>query len=182
MVSATRPATETQNTSPLTQRSAWRALRTHFDSIREVHLRELFAKDPSRGERMTVEGAGLFLDYSKNRITGDTVQLLLQLAEESGLSARIEAMFRGEKINATENRAVLHIALRAPKGSSIVVDGANVVPEVHAVLDKMAAFADRIRSGEWKGHTGKRIRNIINIGIGGSDLGPGDGLRSAAAL
>ncbi len=172
MVSATRPATETQNTSPLTQRSAWRALRTHFDSIREVHLRELFAKDPSRGERMTVEGAGLFLDYSKNRITGDTVQLLLQLAEESGLSARIEAMFRGEKINATENRAVLHIALRAPKGSSIVVDGANVVPEVHAVLDKMAAFADRIRSGEWKGHTGKRIRNIINIGIGGSDLGP----------
>jgi len=156
----------------LIQRSAWKALKTHFDSIREVHLRELFAKDPSRGERMTVDGAGLFLDYSKNRITGDTVKLLLQLAEELGLAARIEAMFRGEKINVTEKRAVLHIALRAPKGSSIVVDGANVVPEVHAVLDKMEAFADRVRSGEWKGHTGKRIRNIINIGIGGSDLGP----------
>jgi glucose-6-phosphate isomerase len=172
MASATRPATETRSISPLTQRSAWKALKTHFDSIREVHLRELFAKDPSRGERMTIEGAGLLLDYSKNRITGDTVKLLLQLAEESGLSVRIEAMFRGEKINVTEKRAVLHVALRAPKGSSIVVDGANVVPEVHAVLDKMEAFADRIRSGEWKGHTGKRIRNIINIGIGGSDLGP----------
>ncbi|SPE31635.1 glucosephosphate isomerase [Candidatus Sulfotelmatomonas gaucii] len=172
MASATRPATETRSISPLIQRSAWKALKTHFDSIREVHLRELFAKDPSRGERMTVDGAGLFLDYSKNRITGDTVKLLLQLAEELGLAARIEAMFRGEKINVTEKRAVLHIALRAPKGSSIVVDGANVVPEVHAVLDKMEAFADRVRSGEWKGHTGKRIRNIINIGIGGSDLGP----------
>ncbi len=172
MASATSQATDTRNLSPLTQRSVWKALQTHFESVRELHLRELFAQDPSRGERMTVEGAGLFLDYSKNRITDETVKLLVRLAEETGLSNRIEAMFRGEKINVTEKRAVLHIALRAPKGSSILVDGADVVPEVHVVLVKMEAFANRVRSGEWKGHTGKRIRNVINIGIGGSDLGP----------
>ena len=127
---------------------------------------------PDRGERMTLEAAGLYLDYSKNRVTDETLKLLLQLAEESGLRERIDAMFRGEKINITENRAVLHVALRAPKGASIIVDGENVVPQVHAVLDKMADFSDRVRSGAWKGHTGKRIRNVINIGIGGSDLGP----------
>ncbi len=137
-----------------------------------MHLRKLFADDPKRGERMTAEAVGLFLDYSKNRITDETVKLLIELAEESGLQSRIDAMFRGEKINTTEKRAVLHVALRAPKGASIVVDGENVVPQVHAVLDKMAQFSNRVRSGEWKGHTGKRIRNVINIGIGGSDLGP----------
>ena len=137
-----------------------------------MHLRDLFADDPKRGERMTAEAAGIFLDYSKNRITDETVKLLIQLAEESGLRSRIDAMFRGEKINVTEKRAVLHVALRAPRGTSIVVDGENVVPQVHAVLDKMADFSNRVRSGEWKGHTGKRIRNVINIGIGGSDLGP----------
>jgi glucose-6-phosphate isomerase len=137
-----------------------------------LHLRQLFAGDPGRGERLTAEAAGLFLDYSKNRITDETVKLLVQLAEESGLRARIEAMFRGEKINVTEQRAVLHVALRAPQGASIVVDGANVVPQVHAVLDKMAGFSNRVRSGEWKGSTGKPVRNIVNIGIGGSDLGP----------
>jgi glucose-6-phosphate isomerase len=172
MASATSPATEAPSILPLTQRSAWKALQSHFQSVREVHLRELFAKDPSRGERMTVEGAGLFLDYSKNRITDETLHLLLRLAEESGVSARIGAMFRGDKINVTEKRAVLHVALRAPKGSSIFVDGVDVVPEVHTVLSKMEAFTNRVRSGEWKGHTGKRIRNVINIGIGGSDLGP----------
>ena len=172
MASATSAATESQDLSPLTKRSPWRALQTHFESIRELHLRELFAKDPVRGERMTVEGAGLFLDYSKNRVTDETVKLLVRLAEESGLAARIEAMFRGHKINVTEKRAVLHVALRAPKGSSIQVDGTNVVPEVHAVLDKMEAFCERVRSGAWKGQTGKRIRNVVNIGIGGSDLGP----------
>jgi glucose-6-phosphate isomerase len=172
MASATSPATETPKVSPLTQRNAWKALQAHFESIRDQHLRDLFAKDPSRGERMTVEAAGIFLDYSKNRITGETLKLLLQLAEESGLRARIEAMFRGEKINVTEKRAVLHIALRAPKGASIFVDGTDVVPEVHAVLARMEAFTNRVRSGEWKGHTGQRIRNVINIGIGGSDLGP----------
>ena len=140
--------------------------------MRGRHLRNLFADDPTRGERMTAEAAGVFLDYSKNRITDETLKLLVELAEESGLRDRIDAMFRGEKINITENRAVLHVALRAPRGASIVVDGKNVVPEVHAVLDKMADFANRVRSGEWKGHTGKRIRNVINIGIGGSDLGP----------
>jgi glucose-6-phosphate isomerase len=140
--------------------------------MRSRHLRDLFAHDPKRGERMTVEAAGVFLDYSKNRIDDETLRLLVALAEQSALREHIDAMFRGEKINVTENRAVLHVALRAPKGASIVVDGKNVVPDVHAVLDKMAAFADRIRSGEWKGHTGKRIRNVINIGIGGSDLGP----------
>jgi glucose-6-phosphate isomerase len=157
---------------PLTSRPAWKALQAHHDKVRELHLRELFADDAKRGERLAIEAAGLYLDYSKNRITDETLKLLLQLAEESGLQARIEAMFRGEKINITENRAVLHVALRAPREVSIVVDGQNVVPEVHAVLDKMSAFADRVRSGEWKGHTGKRIRNVVNIGIGGSDLGP----------
>jgi glucose-6-phosphate isomerase len=140
--------------------------------MRRRHLRDLFADDPTRGERMTAEAAGVFLDYSKNRIDDETVSLLVQLAEQSGLRERIDAMFRGDKINVTENRAVLHVALRAPRGASIVVDGKNVVPEVHAVLDKMADFANRIRSGQWKGHTGKRIRNVVNIGIGGSDLGP----------
>jgi glucose-6-phosphate isomerase len=156
----------------LTARTAWQALSAHYRQVRDMHLRQLFAADPTRGERMTAEAAGLYLDYSKNRITHDTLTLLLQLAEESGLRARIDAMFRGEKINVTENRAVLHVALRAPKGSSIVVDGENVVPQVHAVLDKMADFSNRVRRGVWKGHTGKRIRNVINIGIGGSDLGP----------
>jgi glucose-6-phosphate isomerase len=156
----------------LTARPAWQALDAHHRRVREVHLRKLFADDPTRGERMTAEAVGLYLDYSKNRITDDTLTLLRQLAEESGLRARIDAMFRGEKINSTENRAVLHVALRAPRGTSIVVDGENVVPQVHAVLDKMADFSNRVRSGAWKGHTGKRMRNVINIGIGGSDLGP----------
>ena len=159
-------------TEPVTDRRAWKALIAHHDKVRELHLRNLFADDPHRGERMTTEGVGLVLDYSKNRVTDETLKLLMQLANESGLRERIDAMFRGDKINITENRAVLHTALRAPKGASIVVDGENVVPQVHAVLDKMAAFSDRVRSGEWKGHTGRRIRNIINIGIGGSDLGP----------
>jgi glucose-6-phosphate isomerase len=158
--------------APLTQRAAWKALEVHHENIRELPLRKLFAEDPKRGERMTAEAVGLFLDYSKNRITDETLKLLLQLAEESGLRDRIEAMFRGEKINITENRAVLHVALRAPREESIIVDGENVVPQVHAVLDKMAEFSNRLRSGAWKGHTGKRIRNVINIGIGGSDLGP----------
>src|SRR6266498_447592 len=157
---------------PLTERQAWNALAAHHQSVRELPLRKLFADDPKRGERMTAEGVGLYLDYSKNRITDETFKLLLQLAEESGLRERIDAMFRGEKINITENRAVLHMALRAPRGASIVVDGENVVPQVHAVLEKMADFSNRVRSGGWKGHTGKRIRNVINIGIGGSDLGP----------
>ena len=157
---------------PLTKRKAWKALETNYEKIRRMHLRQLFAEDPKRGERMTAEAIGIFLDYSKNRITDETIKLLIQLAEESGLRSQIDAMFRGDKINFTENRAVLHVALRAPKGTSILVDGENVVPQVHAVLDKMAQFSDRVRSGEWKGHTGKRIRNVINIGIGGSDLGP----------
>jgi len=157
---------------PLTQRAAWKALETHHEEIKTTPLRSLFADDPQRADRFTIEAAGLFLDYSKNRITDETRKLLIQLAQESGLRERIDAMFRGEKINITENRAVLHVALRAPKGESIIVDGQDVVPPVHAVLDKMAAFSDRVRSGAWKGHTGKRIRNVINIGIGGSDLGP----------
>jgi glucose-6-phosphate isomerase len=156
----------------LTQRAAWKALESHYEKVRNVSLRSLFSDDPQRAARFTIEAAGLFLDYSKNRITEETRKLLLQLAQESGLRERIDAMFRGEKINVTEKRAVLHVALRAPKGEKIVVDGQDVVPEVHAVLDKMSAFSDRVRSGEWKGHTGKRIRNVINIGIGGSDLGP----------
>jgi len=159
-------------TTPPTTRQVWTALDAHVQATRSVHLRTLFADDPTRGERLTAEGVGLFLDYSKNRVTDETMALLVRLAEESELRARIDAMFRGEKINVTENRAVLHVALRAPRGASIVVDGENVVPDVHAVLDKMAGFADRVRNGEWKGHTGKRVKNVINIGIGGSDLGP----------
>ena len=158
--------------APLTERAAWKALETHFPKVRELQLRNLFAEDPKRGERLIAEAAGIYFDYSKNRITGETLMLLLQLAEESGLRSRIDAMFRGEKINVTEKRAVLHVALRAPQGQSIVVDGEDVVPQVHAVLDRMAAFSDRVRSGEWKGHSGKPIRNVINVGIGGSDLGP----------
>jgi len=154
------------------KRSAWKALASHYKTVSNLHLRQLFADDPKRGQRMAVEAVGLYLDYSKNRVTDETLNLLLQLAEESGLRARIDAMFSGEKINITEKRAVLHVALRAPKDASILVDGKNVVPEVHAVLDRMADFSERVRSGEWKGHTGKRIRNVINIGIGGSDLGP----------
>ncbi len=160
------------NVTPLRQRPAWKALEEHYRKTKDLHLRQLFADDPKRGERLTAEAVGLFLDYSKNRITDETLRLLLQLADESGLRGRIDAMFRGDKINVTEKRAVLHVALRAPKGTSIVVDGQNVVPEVHAVLDKMADFAARIRSGAWKGHGGKTIRNVVNIGIGGSDLGP----------
>jgi glucose-6-phosphate isomerase len=157
---------------PLTACPAWRALAVHYKNIQDAHLRELFAEDPKRGERLTVEAAGIFLDYSKNRITDETLRLLLRLAEECDLRRCIDAMFRGDNINHTENRAVLHVALRAPRATSIFVDGRNVVPQVHAVLDKMADFSDRVRSGEWKGHTGKRIRNVVNIGIGGSDLGP----------
>ncbi|HEU5368004.1 MAG TPA: glucose-6-phosphate isomerase, partial [Ktedonobacterales bacterium] len=162
----------TPATQPLTQRPAWKALETHYQHIRDVHLRALFAEDPRRGERFAAEAIGLYYDYSKNRITDETMRLLLQLAEECGLRSRIDAMFRGDKINVTEQRAVLHVALRAPKGASIIVDGENVVPNVHEVLDKMAAFSNRVRSGEWKGYTGQRIRNVINVGIGGSDLGP----------
>ena len=159
-------------TLPLTARQSWKALQAHQEKIRESHLRTLFAEDSTRGERLTAEAAGIHLDYSKNRVTDETLALLRRLAEESGLRERIEAMFRGDKINVTENRAVLHVALRAPRGASIVVDGKNVVPDVHAVLDAMADFSNRVRSGAWKGHTGKRIRNVVNIGIGGSDLGP----------
>jgi glucose-6-phosphate isomerase len=157
---------------PLTTRQAWKALEDHFGTIRGVHLRTLFADDPTRGERLTAEAVGIYLDYSKNRVNEETVALLCRLAEECGLRERIDAMFRGDKINLTENRAVLHVALRAPRGISMVVDGKDVVPEVHAVLDRMADFSNRVRSGAWQGHTGKRIRNVINIGIGGSDLGP----------
>jgi len=163
---------EAINRRPATKRQAWKDLEAHYKKIKDLHLRQLFADDPKRGERLATEAVGLYLDYSKNRITDQTLKLLIQLAEESGLKERIEAMFRGEKINLTEKRAVLHTALRAPRNASIIVDGENVVPEVHAVLDRMAGFANRVRSGEWKGHTGKRIRNIINVGIGGSDLGP----------
>src|SRR5579885_1166002 len=158
--------------TPLTRRPEWKALEEHYQRVRDIHLRSLFAADPQRGERFALEAAGVYLDYSKNRVTSETMDLLLRLAESSGLRQRIDAMFNGEKINVTEQRAVLHVALRAPKGSTILVDGQNVVPEVHAVLEKMADFANRVRSGEWRGYTGKRIRNIINIGIGGSDLGP----------
>jgi glucose-6-phosphate isomerase len=167
---ASHAQTPARRTSP--KRSAWSALASHHNTASKLHLRQLFADDPKRGQRMTVEAVGLYLDYSKNRVTDETLTLLAQLAEESGLRARIEAMFRGDKINITEKRAVLHVALRAPKDASILVDGKNVIPEVHAVLDKMADFSNRIRSGAWTGHTGKRIRNVINIGIGGSDLGP----------
>jgi glucose-6-phosphate isomerase len=158
--------------SPLRMSPAWSALETHYREIKDVHLAQLFAEDPGRGERLSVEAAGLYLDYSKNRVTDETLRLLLRLAGDTGLRARIDAMFRGDKINASENRAVLHVALRAPRGTSIIHDGRDVVPDVHAVLAKMADFADRVRGGVWKGHTGRRIRNVINIGIGGSDLGP----------
>src|SRR6476659_6610817 len=151
---------------------AWKALAEHGKEIGKLHLRELFANDSTRGKKLVAEGAALFLDYSKNRVTETTLKLLQQLAVECDLRGRIDAMFRGEKINTTEKRAVLHVALRAPKNATILVDGKNVVPAVHDVLDRMSAFSDQIRSGEWVGHTGKRIRNIINIGIGGSGLGP----------
>ncbi|TML73405.1 MAG: glucose-6-phosphate isomerase [Actinobacteria bacterium] len=165
-------STTDATTTPLRARAAWASLERHHGAIRERHLRELFAGDPMRGERLVAEGAGLYLDYSKNRITDETIGLLLRLAEECGLAERRDAMFRGERINVSENRSVLHVALRMPKGESVVVDGVDVVKEVHEVLDRMSAFADRVRSGEWKGHTGKAIKNVVNIGIGGSDLGP----------
>ena len=168
---ATR-ATSSVISQPLAERKSWQALKSHYEKIRDVHLRELFERDPQRGERMTAEAVGLFLDYSKNRITEETVKLLVQLADESGLRSHIDAMFRGDTINFTEKRSVLHVALRAPQGTSILVDGENVVPQVQAVLNKMTAFSDRVRSGDWKGSTGRPIRNVINIGIGGSDLGP----------
>src|ERR1700751_2789092 len=157
---------------PALKRRAWKDLGAHYKGIHDSHLRQLFADDPGRGERLTLDAVGLHLDYSKNRVIDETLRLLFQLAKESGLRTRIDAMFSGEKINITEKRAVLHVALRASKDASIFVDGKNVVPEVHSVLDKMADFSNRVRSGEWKGYTGKRIRNVINIGIGGSDLGP----------
>jgi glucose-6-phosphate isomerase len=156
----------------LAERLAWKALKAHFLEVRKLHIRDLFIDDPTRGKRMTLETAGLYLDYSKNRITDETLARLIQLAVESGLQTRIDAMFRGEKINATENRAVLHIALRVPRNASITVDGESVAPKVHAVLDRMAEFCNQVRNGSWKGYTGKQIRNIVNIGIGGSDLGP----------
>jgi len=168
MAANPQPRLKKQATRP----PAWKALAAHYKTISKLHLRQLFADDPDRGQCMAIEAVGLYLDYSKNRVTDETLNLLLQLAEESGLRERIDAMFSGEKINITEKRAVLHVALRAPKDASILVDGKDVVPEVHAVLDRMADFSNRLRSGEWKGHTGKRIRNVINIGIGGSDLGP----------
>ncbi len=158
--------------TPLTQRPAWKALAAHYRQVEPLHLRQLFADDPRRGERLTLDAVGIALDYSKNRVTDDTIRLLLGLAEECGLRGAIDAMFRGERINITEKRAVLHVALRTPRGQSIVLDGEDVVPAVNDVLDRMADFAGRIRKGEWTGHTGKPIRNVINIGIGGSDLGP----------
>jgi glucose-6-phosphate isomerase len=158
--------------TPLTERPAWEQLEAHADELRPVHLRQLFADDPDRGERLTLEAAGLYVDYSKQRVTDETLRLLLALADESDLRGRVDAMFRGERINVTENRPVLHVALRAPRDASIVVDGENVVPKVHAVLDRMSAFAERVRSGEWRGHTGHPIQAVVNIGIGGSDLGP----------
>ncbi len=164
-------STETTAT-PLRARPAWTALERHHEQIRDVNLRDLFADDPGRGERMTAQAAGLYLDYSKNRVTDETIGLLVALAEQSGLAERIEMMFRGDRINVSENRSVLHVALRMPKGASLLVDGVDVVADVHEVLDRMASFSERVRSGEWKGHTGKAIRNVINIGIGGSDLGP----------
>jgi glucose-6-phosphate isomerase len=169
---AERSAMMATNKVPLTKRPAWKALQAHYRDVRGLHLRQLFADDPKRGERLTAEAAGIYLDYSKNRVTDETLKLLIELAEQSGLRGRIDTMFGGETINATEGRAVLHVALRARKGATIRVDGEDVVPQVHAVLDKMAGFADRVRSGAWTGFTGKRIRNVINIGIGGSDIGP----------
>ena len=166
------PNTDMQQVEPLPTRKAWMSLKSHSQSLNQTHLRDLFAADAKRGERFVLEAAGIFLDYSKNRVTEETMELLSQLAEESGVRQQIEAMFGGEKINVTEKRAVLHVALRALKGESIMLDGEDVVPQVHAVLEKMAEFSNRVRSGEWKGHTGKLIRNVVNIGIGGSDLGP----------
>src|SRR5260370_22108433 len=160
------------STTTLTERPAWRALQAHYNQVHNWHLRTLFSEDPNRGERLTVDAAGLYFDYSKHRVTDETIRLLLALAEDAGLRARIDAMFRGDKINVTEKRAVLHVALRAPRGTSIGVDGDDVVPKVHEVLDRMAGFSARIRDGSWKGHTGKRIRNIINIGIGGAGTRP----------
>jgi len=162
----------TQKLAPLGDRAAWKALKAHAQEIHDTHMKQLFADDPTRGERYTAEAEGIFLDYSKNRVTDETVKLLLELAGESGVKAKQEAMFTGQKINVTENRAVLHVALRAPKTETILVDGEGVVPPVHEVLEKMASFANRVRSGEWTGYTGKRIKNVVNIGIGGSDLGP----------
>ena len=162
----------TSGAGPLTQGTAWNALREHYEAVKTVHMRDLFAKDPGRGARLVCDAQGIYLDYSKNRLTDDTMRLLLDLANAAGLRSGIDAMFRGDKLNVTENRAVLHVALRAPTGAAIKVDGENVVPKVHAVIEKMAGFANRIRSGEWKGHTGNRIRHVVNIGIGGSDLGP----------
>src|SRR5437660_4611837 len=158
--------------TPLRERTAWKALERHYDEIAHRHLRDLFAEDPGRGERLTAEAAGIYLDYSKNRITDETVRLLLDLAEESALEERRDMMFRGEHINVSEDRPALHVALRMPRGASLVVDGVDVVAEVHGVLDRMAAFSNRVRSGEWRGFTGRRIQNVLNIGIGGSDLGP----------
>ena len=164
--------TETLTVPPLTERGSWKALERHFGEIGDTHLRELFAADGERGERLVAEGAGLYLDYSKNRVTDETIALLVELADDCGMPERREAMFRGDRINVSENRSVLHVALRMPRDRSLVVDGVDVVKEVHEVLDRMAAFCEKVRSGEWKGHTGKPIRNVINIGIGGSDLGP----------
>jgi glucose-6-phosphate isomerase len=172
MARTAKATSKSPEMKPLTKRKAWSALRAHHKTVQSVHLRKLFADNPRRAEKFSLDALGIYFDYSKNRITDKTVTLLLQLARESGLRERIDAMFRGDKINITENRAVLHVALRAPKDQTMLVDGKNVVPEVHAVLDKMTAFCNRVRSGEWKGHSGKRIRNVINIGIGGSDLGP----------
>ena len=172
-MSSAKPTTRwTPQTEVLTDRRAWKALAAHYQEVRGLHLRQLFGDDPGRGERLTAEAAGIYLDYSKNRITDESLGLLMQLAEDCGLRERIAAMFRGEKINVTEQRAVLHIALRAAKHEEIVLDGQNIVREVHAVLDRMAGFSRQVRSGQWRGHTGKRIRHIVNIGIGGSDLGP----------
>jgi len=161
-----------RSTTPLTQRPAWHALQAHYRDIKDAHLRELFAQDPERADRLSLEAAGILLDYSKHRVTADTIDLLTALARECGLRERIDAMFAGEPINQTERRAVLHVALRAPRTASLLVDGHDVVPDVHQVLDRMADFCERVRKGEWKGHTGKPLRNIVNIGIGGSDLGP----------
>ena len=172
MSSATLTTRSTAQAQLLTERPAWKALAEHYQTVRGLHLRQLFADDPARGERFTAEAAGIYLDYSKHRITDETMRLLVGLAEECGLGRRIEAMFRGEQINATEKRAVLHTALRAPESEQVVVGGVDVVPAVHAVLARMAAFSHQVRNGQWQGYTGKRIRNVINIGIGGSDLGP----------
>jgi glucose-6-phosphate isomerase len=172
MATGAKAILKSPGVKPLTKRKAWTALKTHYKTVQPLHLKKLFDDDPKRAEKLTTEALGIYLDYSKNRITDTTLKLLLDMAKESGLRERIDAMFRGDKINITENRAVLHVALRAPKNETILVDDKNVVADVHAVLNKMSAFCNRVRSGEWKGHTGKRIRNVINIGIGGSDLGP----------